>query len=183
MNNLLYSIPERVDLRYSNGICCLFIKHVVSVYTCLHSIPRADTLDVCCWFWLQFRTRHPWKPRNWHQNYGGILSPLLALKIFLESFYTGMKVRSWLKSHTFQSALHMLNVDHLNIDGPPFPVKCVRKFGSTLGGAVTYKVVCEQCKVVQFIMVHLTRMETARLSVYIVTCGWKVIILNNYFIV
>ncbi len=39
-----------------------------------------------------------------------------------------MKVRSWLKSHTFQSALRTLSVDRLNIDGPPFPVKCVRKF-------------------------------------------------------
>ncbi len=27
----------------------------------------------------------------------------------------------------------MLNVDHSNIDGPPFTVKCVRKFGSALG--------------------------------------------------
>ncbi len=53
-----------------------------------------------------------------------------------------MKVRSWLKSHIFQSTLHMLSVDHLNIDGPPFPVKCVRKFGSALGGEVTSRCVC-----------------------------------------
>ncbi len=48
-----------------------------------------------------------------------------------------MKVRSWSKPHTFQSALRMLSADHLNIDGPLFPVKCVRKFGSALGGEVT----------------------------------------------
>ncbi len=33
----------------------------------------------------------------------------------------------------------MLIADHLNIDGPPFPVKCVRKFRSTLGEEVTYR--------------------------------------------
>ncbi len=52
-----------------------------------------------------------------------------------------MKVRSWSKRHTFQSALHMLSADHLNIDGPPFSVKCVRKFRSALGGEVG-KCVC-----------------------------------------
>ncbi len=31
----------------------------------------------------------------------------------------------------------MLSVDHLNTDGPPLAVKCVRKFGSALGGEVT----------------------------------------------
>ncbi len=31
----------------------------------------------------------------------------------------------------------MLSVDHSNIDGPPLGVKCVRKFGSALGGEVT----------------------------------------------
>ncbi len=31
----------------------------------------------------------------------------------------------------------MLSVDHLNIDGVPFLVKCVRKFGSALDGEVT----------------------------------------------
>ncbi len=41
-----------------------------------------------------------------------------------------MKVCSWLKSHTFQTALHILSVDHLNIHGPPLPLKSVRKFGS-----------------------------------------------------
>ncbi len=89
--------------------------------------PRVETLDVHCWFWLQFQTRHPWKPRNWPQNYGDNLSLLLAMKIFLESFYFWMKVRSWLKSRTFESALHMLSVNYLNIDGPIFPVKCVKK--------------------------------------------------------
>ncbi len=59
---------------------------------------------------------------------GGSLNGLLALKLFLEPFYTWMKVRSL--SHTFQSALRMLIVDHLNIDGPPFLVKCVSKFRS-----------------------------------------------------
>ncbi len=48
-----------------------------------------------------------------------------------------MKVRSWLKSHAFQSVLHMLSVDHSNIDGPPLAVKCVSKFESSLGGEVT----------------------------------------------
>ncbi len=35
----------------------------------------------------------------------------------------------------------MQRVDHLNTDDPAFPVKCVRKFESTLGREVTYK--CE----------------------------------------
>ncbi len=30
----------------------------------------------------------------------------------------------------------MLSVDHSNIDGLPLAVKCVRKFGSVLGGEV-----------------------------------------------
>ncbi len=49
-----------------------------------------------------------------------------------------MKVCSWLKSRTFQCALHMQSVDHLNIDGSPFPVKCVRKCWFALGGEITY---------------------------------------------
>ncbi len=53
-----------------------------------------------------------------------------------------MKVRPWSRPHTFQSALHMLSAGHLNIDCPPFPVKCVRKFGSALGGEVVYRCVC-----------------------------------------
>ncbi len=53
-----------------------------------------------------------------------------------------MKVRSWSKPHTFQSALCMLRADHFNIDGPPFPVKCVRKFRYALGEEVTYRCVC-----------------------------------------
>ncbi len=53
-----------------------------------------------------------------------------------------MKLHSWSKPHTFQSALHMLSVDHRNTDGPPFPVKYVRKFRSTLGGEVAYRCVC-----------------------------------------
>ncbi len=36
----------------------------------------------------------------------------------------------------------MLNVDHSDIDGPPLAVKCVRKFGSTLGGEVMFVCVC-----------------------------------------
>ncbi len=36
----------------------------------------------------------------------------------------------------------MLSVDHSNIDGPPLAVKCVRKFGSALGGEVTSVCVC-----------------------------------------
>ncbi len=36
----------------------------------------------------------------------------------------------------------MLSADHLNIDGPPLAVKCVRKFGSALGGEVTFDCVC-----------------------------------------
>ncbi len=39
----------------------------------------------------------------------------------------------------FQSALRMLRADHLNIDGPPFPAKFIRKFRSALGGEVTYR--------------------------------------------
>ncbi len=50
-----------------------------------------------------------------------------------------MKVRSRLKSHTFQSALHIQSVDHLNIDGPPFLVMYVKKFGSARDGEVTYR--------------------------------------------
>ncbi len=72
---------------------------------------------------------------------GGSLSLPLALKVFLESFYSWMKVSSWSKPDTFQSALHMLSADHWNIDGPPFPVKCVRKFRSALGGEVAYRCV------------------------------------------
>ncbi len=34
----------------------------------------------------------------------------------------------------------MLSVDYLNIYGPPFPVMCVRKFRSALGGEVTHSV-------------------------------------------
>ncbi len=49
-------------------------------------------------------------------------------------------IRSWSKPHTFQSALCMLSADHLNVDGPPFPVKCVGKFRYALGGEVTYRV-------------------------------------------
>ncbi len=37
----------------------------------------------------------------------------------------------------------MLSVDHSHIDGPPLAVKCVRKFGSDLGGEVTR--VCSVC--------------------------------------
>ncbi len=73
----------------------------------------------------------------------GSLSPPLALKLFFESFYTRMKVHSWSKPHTFQSTFRMLSADHLNIDGPPFPVKCVTKFKSALGGEVTHKCVCK----------------------------------------
>ncbi len=53
-----------------------------------------------------------------------------------------MKARSWSKPHTIQSACRMLSADHLNIDGPPFPVKCARKFRSALDGEVTYRYVC-----------------------------------------
>ncbi len=53
-----------------------------------------------------------------------------------------MKVCSWSKSRTFQSILHMLRIDHLNIDSPPFPVKSVRQFGSALGGEVVVVCVC-----------------------------------------
>ncbi len=35
----------------------------------------------------------------------------------------------------------MLKADHLNTDGLPFPVKCVRKCRSALGGEVTS--ICE----------------------------------------
>ncbi len=53
-----------------------------------------------------------------------------------------MKVRSWSKPHTFQFAFRMLSADHLNIDGPPLPVKCVRKFRFALGGEVEHRGVC-----------------------------------------
>ncbi len=36
----------------------------------------------------------------------------------------------------------MLSVDHSNFDGPPLAVKCVRKFGSALGGEFTRAWVC-----------------------------------------
>ncbi len=49
-------------------------------------------------------------PKLW-----GSLSPPLALKLFLESFYTWMKVRSMLNSHSLQSALHTLSVDHIKL--------------------------------------------------------------------
>ncbi len=82
---------------------CMCVCVCVCVCVCLHGMPRADVehvlcrprtdfrpradpLDVRYWFWHQFQTHHPWKPRNWPQNYGGSLSLLLALKLFLESF-------------------------------------------------------------------------------------------------
>ncbi len=67
-----------------------------------------------------------------------------------------MKVHSWSKPHTFRSTLHMLSADHFNIDGLPFPVKCVRKFRSALGGEVAYKCayacacMCVQSRVQEF---------------------------------
>ncbi len=73
-----------------------------------------------------------------------------------------MKVSSWLKSHTFQSALHMQSVDHSNIDSLPFPVTCVRKFGPLLVkklciGVCVYGVLCTirhvtQCR--RFLVLH-----------------------------
>ncbi len=45
----------------------------------------------------------------------------------------------------------MLSVDQSNIDGPPLAVKCVRKFGSALGGEVVRARVCV-C-----VCVHFTR--------------------------
>ncbi len=36
----------------------------------------------------------------------------------------------------------MLSIDHSNTDGPPLVVKCVRKFGSTLGGEAVCVCVC-----------------------------------------
>ncbi len=36
----------------------------------------------------------------------------------------------------------MLSVDHSDTDDPPLAVKCVRKFGSALGGEVTSVCVC-----------------------------------------
>ncbi len=53
-----------------------------------------------------------------------------------------MKICSWSNPHTFHSALRMLSADHLNIDGPPVPVKCVKKFRSALGGEVTHRCAC-----------------------------------------
>ncbi len=104
--------------------------------------PRAETLDVCCWFVYQIWTRHTWNPGIAHKIMGGSLNLPLALKLFLKSFYTWMKVRSWSKFHTWKSALRMLSADHLNIDGPRFPVKIVRKFRSALGGEVACRCVC-----------------------------------------
>ncbi len=53
-----------------------------------------------------------------------------------------MKVRSWSKPHTFQYALHMLTIDHLNIDSLLFSANYVRKLGFALGGEVTSMCVC-----------------------------------------
>ncbi len=41
----------------------------------------------------------------------------------------------------------MLSTDHWNIDGPPFPVKCGRKFRFALGGEVAYRCVCARAGV------------------------------------
>ncbi len=77
--------------------------YVMYVCGCLHNVPRTDsahvlsmpradfqprsnTLDVCCWFWHQIRTRHLENPEIDHKIMGGSLSPALALKLFLESF-------------------------------------------------------------------------------------------------
>ncbi len=83
-----------------------------------------------------------------------------------------MKVRSWLKSHTFQSALHMLNVDHLNIDGPPFPVKCVRKFRSALGEEVTsrYACVCSRVRACAYVLVYRSKKERSQEFLFYHSC-------------
>ncbi len=93
------------------------------------------TLDAYCWFThsmptvglgFSFRLGHPWKSRNWPKNYGGSLLQL-CVEIITRFIYTYTKVHSWLNPHAFLSALHMQSVDHLNIEGPFFSVKCCKK--------------------------------------------------------
>ncbi len=62
----------------------------------------------------------------------------------------------------------MLSADHLSIDGPPFPVKCVRKFRSTLGGEVAYRCVCVCVCVCVYLYVctHMRMRVRARYHLY-----------------
>ncbi len=46
----------------------------------------------------------------------------------------------------------MPSVDHLNIDGPPLAVNCVKNFGSALGGDITYVCVCVRARTYACIM-------------------------------
>ncbi len=62
----------------------------------------------------------------------------------------------------------MLSADHLNIDGPPFPVKCVRKVRSALGGEVAYRGVCVRVRARTYLhdvprvdIVHVLYISTA----------------------
>ncbi len=80
--------------------------------------------------------------RFWHWNY-----------FWNHLFVT--KVCSFSKPHTFQSTLHTQSVDHLNIDGPSFPLMFVRKFGFTLGGEVTKRGACVRSFMRNRVCMHL----------------------------
>ncbi len=124
--------------RQNKSGCCAFSVHVKSILPTESGHTRCQLLVLISVLNSSSLKTQELPPKLWSS-----LSLLLALKLFLESLYSRMKVRSWSKPHTFQSTFHTLSIDHLNIDGPPFPVKRVRKFGSTLGGEVmSTHVVC-----------------------------------------
>ncbi len=82
-NTMFLGKPERII------VCVCGCLHYVPRADSMHVLsmpradfrPRANTFDVCCWFWHQIRTCHPWKPGidhkimgvvwvcPWHWNY------------------------------------------------------------------------------------------------------------------
>ncbi len=108
-------------------------------------MPRADSEQThsisAVGFGIRFGLLILEKPRIDHKIMGYPESAL-DIEIISRIILTMNESSPWSKPHTFQSALRMLCSDHLNIDGPPFPVKCVRKFRSAFSGEVTYRCVC-----------------------------------------
>ncbi len=66
------------DMRRADSVHVLYMRAV-------DFQQRADTdaLEVYCWFWLQFQTRHSWKPWNRPQDYRGSLRSLFGIKCII----------------------------------------------------------------------------------------------------